>query len=99
MGCRDNAHIHLLGSGTAQPLKFLFLQDPQQFGLQFEWNIADLIEKKVPLSASSNRPGLRIIAPVNAPFSWPNSSLSSKPDGIAAQFTLMKGRSRRALRL
>jgi hypothetical protein len=28
---------------------------------------------------------------VNAPFSWPNSSLSSKPSEIAAQFTATNG--------
>ena len=33
--------------------------------------------KIVPLSASSNRPLRRASAEVNAPFSWPNSSLSS----------------------
>ena len=36
------------------------------------------------------------IAPVNAPRSWPNSSLSSSVSGIAAQFTATNGRSRRA---
>jgi DNA-binding response OmpR family regulator len=41
----------------------------------------------VPPSASSNRPGLSRSAPVNAPFSWPNSSLSSRFSGIAAQLT------------
>jgi hypothetical protein len=32
-----------------------------------------------------------------APFSWPNSSLSSKPSGRAAQLTAMKGLSLRSL--
>ncbi len=35
----------------------------------------------MPLSASSNRPSLRSAAPVNAPFSWPNSSDSSSVSG------------------
>ena len=39
----------------------------------------------VPLSASSILPGVCLTAPVNAPFSWPNSSLSSRFSGIAAQ--------------
>jgi hypothetical protein len=30
-------------------------------------------------------------APVKAPFSWPNSSLSMTDSGSAAQLTLMKG--------
>ena len=33
------------------------------------------------------------MAPVNAPFSWPKSSLSSSPAGMAAQFSLTKVRS------
>src|SRR5205807_1393562 len=35
-------------------------------------------------------------APVNAPFSWPNSSDSISSSGMAAQLTSTKGRSRRA---
>lgn len=30
------------------------------------------------------------IAPVNEPFSWPNSSLSRRPEGIAEQLGLTK---------
>jgi hypothetical protein len=46
----------------------------------------------VPPVASSNLPIRRAMAPVNAPFSWPNSSDSSRCSGIAAQLTEMKGR-------
>ena len=45
----------------------------------------------VPVPATSNRPGLRSIAPVKAPFSWPKSSLSTRFSGMAAQFTATKG--------
>src|SRR5439155_1062345 len=45
--------------------------------------------KIVPSFASSKRPRRRSAAPVKAPFSWPNSSLSSSVSGIAAQFTAM----------
>ena len=48
--------------------------------------------KSVPPSASSNRPSLRCSAPVNAPFSWPKSSLSTSAGGIAPQFTFTNGR-------
>ena len=41
----------------------------------------------MPPSAASNRPGLAAIAPVNAPFSWPNSSLSSSVSVSAAQLS------------
>ena len=49
----------------------------------------------VPPSACSNLPTRSVAAPVNAPFSWPNSSLSSRSSGSAAQFTLTNGRLRR----
>ena len=50
---------------------------------------------RVPPSASSNLPMRRAMAPVKAPFSWPNSSDSSRLSGMAAQLTLMNGRSAR----
>src|SRR5271170_8019308 len=53
----------------------------------------------VPRSAISKRPRFCIKAPVNAPFSCPNSSLSTSPDGIAAQLRRTNVRSRLGLRL
>jgi hypothetical protein len=44
------------------------------------------------------RPIFWLMAPVNAPFSWPNNSLSSRPVGIAAQFSLTSVLSLRRLR-
>jgi PAS domain S-box-containing protein len=44
-----------------------------------------------PLSANWNRPLVWLHAPVNAPLSWPKSSLSSKGPGIAAQFSFTNG--------
>jgi hypothetical protein len=29
-----------------QPLERLLLQDPQEFGLEIQWNVADLVEKE-----------------------------------------------------
>ena len=37
------------------------------------------------------------VAPVNAPFSWPNSSLSRISSGIAAQFSAKNGPFARSL--
>ena len=51
----------------------------------------------VPRWASSNLPGLRAEAPVKAPFSWPNSSVSSSVSGIAAQLIATNGPSARGL--
>ena len=51
----------------------------------------------MPPDASSNAPMRRSVAPVNEPFSWPNSSLSSRFDGIALQSTTTNGAAARAL--
>ncbi len=46
----------------------------------------------VPPSAESTRPFLPLPpAPVKEPASWPNSSLSMRLSGSAAQFTATKG--------
>ncbi len=42
-------------------------------------------------AALSRRPALRRVAPVNAPFSWPNSSLSSSVSDSAAQLRRRNG--------
>ena len=52
--------------------------------------------KNVPPSANSTRPIRRLSAPVNAPFSWPKNSLSSKLSGIAPQSTGTNGPGRAA---
>jgi hypothetical protein len=54
--------------------------------------------KSVPPSLASNFPSRRATAPVNAPFSWPNSSLSTSSRASAAQFILTNGLVRRGLR-
>jgi hypothetical protein len=41
--------------------------------------------KNVPPSAATSRPSLSFTAPVNEPFTWPNSSLSSRLSGSAPQ--------------
>ena len=53
----------------------------------------------MPPSASSKRPMRFSAAPVNAPFSWPNSSLSTRPAGRAEQLSLISGLSFRRERL
>ncbi len=49
----------------------------------------------MPPSACSKRPWRLAVAPVNAPFSWPKSSLSMSVGGSAARFTAMNGPSTR----
>ena len=50
---------------------------------------------RVPPSAASMSPTFTLAAPVNAPFSCPNSSLSSNDSDNAAQFRQMDGPDRR----
>ncbi len=49
--------------------------------------------KSVPPSATSTRPRRVERASVKAPFSWPNSSLSTRSSGRAAQLTSTNGAS------
>ena len=49
------------------------------------------------LSAISKRPGLSLIAPVNAPRSWPKSSVSIRLSEKSAQLTATNGWCRRVL--
>src|SRR4029077_5254806 len=41
----DDAHIHALRAIAAEALEFLFLQDPQQLGLQLHRQVADFVEE------------------------------------------------------
>jgi GMP synthase-like glutamine amidotransferase len=43
-------------------------------------------KNRVPLSDNSNFPALSLLAPVNAPFMCPKSSVSARVSGKAAQF-------------
>ena len=61
-------------------------------------HLPDLIEEdRARCGASSNHPRLARLAPVKAPSSWPNNSLSSKLSERAPQFTEMKGPVERGL--
>ena len=51
----------------------------------------------VPPSAAAKRPTLLATAPVKAPLTWPKSSDSISPSGMAPQLTETKGLSRRGL--
>jgi len=53
--------------------------------------------KIVPLLAISNAPGFSFVDPVNAPFSWPNSSFSRISLGSAAQLRAKNGPFARSL--
>src|SRR5262249_34569151 len=75
----------------ATTLEGLPLEHTQHLGLGGRRHVADLVKKRVPPLHCSNLPMRRRSAPVNAPFSWPNSSLSSKFSGMAAQLRARNG--------
>ena len=76
--------------------KRLLLQRAQQLGLQLHRQLAHLVEeaacRRGPSGSARPGPAWR---PVKAPFTWPNSSLSSSPAGMAAQLSVTKGWSAR----
>ena len=42
----DQPHIHFMSAVAAEPLKFLLLQNAQQFRLKFERDVADFVQKE-----------------------------------------------------
>ena len=70
----------------------------QELGLQRGVEVADLVEEERAGAGGSMRPVRRPAAPVKAPLSWPNSSLSISVGGSAARFTATNG-CRRARRV
>ena len=61
--------------------ELLLLEDSEQLRLKLQRKVSDLVEEERAPWASSKRPAFWAIAPVNAPFSCPNSSLSSRSRG------------------
>jgi len=82
-------NVYLMSASTAQALELLFLQYAQQFRLQRRRNIPHFVqEERAFVGQLETANLLSAMAPVNAPFSWPKSSLSSRSSGMAAQFSL-----------
>jgi hypothetical protein len=71
----DHAHVDLDCSLLPTRSNVFSLQDAQQLDLRGSGDLADFVEEQRPPSACSKRPTRRRSAPVNAPFSCPNSSL------------------------
>jgi hypothetical protein len=46
-GACNHPHIDLNRFGTSQPLKLTILEHPEQFGLQFQRQFTDLIQKMI----------------------------------------------------
>jgi hypothetical protein len=81
MGRRDKASVEPVFAITAHgsDAPFLFLDRPQQLGLQAQRHVADFVEKKrVPPEACRKRPSRRALASVHAPFSrLPKADMTS----------------------
>ena len=82
-------HIHLNGSRAAESLKLAFLNHSQQLRLKFQRQFADLVEKDGGFVGEFEASNLAPVAPVNAPFSCPNSSLSTSV-GVSARCLLSR---------
>ena len=95
VGRRDDADVHTFtAAAAADTLERPLLQHLKQLHLGQDGILADLVEEQRPPSACSKRPRRRWSAPVNDPFSCPNSSLSRSDSASAAQWRETKGFSR-----
>ena len=83
---------------AAHALELPLLQHAQQLHLHVRRQVADLVEEdRAAVGELETAFAGRDSAPVNAPRSWPNSSLSITESGNAATFTFTNGRSARGL--
>ena len=92
VGRGDDAHVDAIS--LLPPTRRISprLEHAQQLGLQLERQLADLVEEQRAAAAPARtRPARRSSAPVNAPFSWPNSSLSISDATSAPQSTTTNG--------
>src|SRR5262249_12134303 len=87
----DHADIDLHRRVAADAGESKILEDVQQFGLQLGRQVADLVQVDRALVRVLEAPELPLRGARERPLSWPNSSDSSRPDGIAAQLTRTKG--------
>ena len=97
VGGGDDAHVDLRGCVGADAAHLARLEHAQQLRLQRQRQLADLVEEQRAAVGLLERAGARRSAPVNAPFSWPNSSASIRLGGMAPQSTTTSGPAARVL--
>ena len=90
----DDPQVGRARGRLADPHALAGLEHAQQLGLDRQRQLADLVEEQRAAVRRLEQPAFAATAPVNAPRSWPNSSLSSQRLGIAAQLTDTNGPSR-----
>ena len=88
VGSGYNPDVHFYGPGGAKRLEFPFLQNAQKLCLGDRRKLPHFVEEDAAaLGLFESSRAAALSRPVNAPFSWPNSSLSRSVSGIAAQLT------------
>ena len=85
-GC-DDADIHRDRVAGPDAFKRLLLDGPQQLGLDFQTDIADLVQEQGPAVGELEAADLVAMGAGESPLTWPNNSLSNSPGERAAQWT------------
>ena len=96
IGGREDAHIHAPRLGRADALELAGLEVRSSLDCSPCEMLAISSRNSVPPSAISKRPTRSLLASVNAPFTWPNSSLSKTPSARPPVFTVTSGRVERS---
>src|SRR6185295_8200970 len=65
--CKDS-YIRVQKTGSAEPIKRLILKDTKQFWLQWQWQIANLIEEKNALISLFEIADATLVRPCKGPF-------------------------------
>ena len=95
VGRGDDADVGLDRRAAADGRVLALLEHAQQPGLRLHRHVADLVEEQRAAFGLLEAAGTAALAPVKAPFSWPNSSDSMSSRGIAAMLIATNGPVRR----
>ena len=89
VGRGDHSHVHRCrAAAAAQPLHLLLLQRSEQFGLQFQRQVADFVqEQRAAVRSLKSSDGLRHRACECASFVTEQFAFEQSRPGIAAQLT------------
>ena len=91
VGRRDDPAVGGQQGVTAHAAELSLLQHAQQLRLQRQRHVGDLVEEQGAAGGLLELADRRSVAPVKAPRSWPNISLSRRSAGIALQLTATNG--------
>src|SRR5271163_1759286 len=87
----DHTDVNSVREVAAQPFEFLFLQNTQQLGLKFEWNVADLVQKKRALVRKVEAPGFLSDRPREGAFFMTEQFTLQKPERNCRAIQLDEG--------